>query len=1131
MTRHKRTIEQKFKAIVAMIVAIGLVTGFTLQDGTVYDAWSAPVMPEHTTHTCSGGTTEPYNDYGFDATDHWEICTVCGAESTHHALNFTTHYGHHTDDLDYPMCDDCGWYDTSVSGIACSYTYSYDPAVDIDGNPTTHTLICTQCGNYGGSESHTYVITPNAGTETHKNTCTLCTKSFDSACTMVYVNNGDGTHQAKCAGCNRDDKVSCTLDSDGLCDVCQHADKVAKDAAKAAAKTLYDTAKASYNWQDSYGNTSINDPTDSPAVWVTGLTPAEFSALVSLYNDMSTKYSALDSNLAVQGKVDDYMVSLPSMYGLLGAITYRMATPLADVLVKINVYEKGTTTPITDVSIKLTGSAHGNAVIKHGYNIVLDGGTATSQTGTSVILANDTFTVSQDGTAANGYKDLATGTYAFDTVYAGPDYFNIVSSAPSDVVVKASPDVLNIFIDPLPIVEVALVKSDAPGTPLTAGASIKLSDGIAASPDVEYNIGDRIVVGIPTGTGNISKSGKLIIIKSVQDITILEGTTPAGYDWGSGDSKFQASAADPTVLSKSGIATRHAVAGNKLTVQFTKIPVITAKFLEKTTNTALTGCSVKIQSDANPTQSAIFEPGDTIHVGTPVGGADISKTGTVITIKASTDYKVLSDIGPLYHENLQDETYKFRSDALGVLLLSGGAGTGDVAVTPPSELDFYFDKASTIKFTTSGDGHPDKTGLVITEKFGAKRSFTVASAASPSVELADGEYTVTTTNAAKGYKGATGTIKIVGGKVSSTDCKPACYYSADDTVEIKYTKSDNKLDDKKVYVYPKKSGKDAPDTEKSAIKDWSYVLQRYDGDKSDPTKDSDNWKTVISKLEPASGKDYAVIEGEKLSLGETYRIKMGDNSYAYFKLKSDGDIDPIKGNIATDDDGDDILLWLDEDSDDVIAIHKIAYADNSELAGAKLQLFKYTTTNSLLYGSSKSNSASSTVQASISDDDTNTNTTTTKKTTTTTKTKPTVATADVIEEWTSTNSAHLINISKLTKGETYTIREVSAPTGYSTPAYDFTFTYGTDGKITVKNNYASLLSANGNKIYLKNQTTAEAAANRPKTGDRSKVALWLDICIVMLGGLYLSGYGIFDAFTEKKKVKVVAKKKQVRKRK
>lgn len=1135
MIRHKRTIEQKFKAIVAMIVAMGLVSGFTLHDGTISDAWSATDFPEHTTHTCTGDITEAYNGYDSDSdsSEHWETCNVCGAESTHHALNFTSHYGHHTDGLDYPICDDCGWYDTSVSGIACSYRYSCDPVEDIDGNPTTHTLICTQCGVDGGSAPHnTPSPTPIEG-ECHEYTCSDCGYNYSAPCDPTYQMKDATHHSVRCIACGRDDTVKCDYDDDGFCKDCESEAIRRLDAAKSAVKELYDTAKTDHNWLDEYGNPGKED---EARLWLQNLSQADFEALFEKKQGFDTKYDELfditktETLDKVLEKMEEYMETIPSVYTLTELVepgnksTYPTPQP-----VTINIFEKDTSNPV-DAVLEITGTGVSpfKCDLKNGYTISLVSGATSKLTPgppTTLTLANDTYTITNK-TTANGYKPFESDDYKFTTDYSTSPYFSGLTNAPKDWVLKSpSAGVLNIYIEPLPEVKVELVKSDAPGTPLTSGATIKLTDNIISTP-IEYNPStDKIVVGTPS-SNNISKSGNVITIKSVENIEVLEGTTPSGYEWGTGDSIFQASATDPTVLIASGTANRHTVEENKLTVKFTKIPVITAKFLEKTTNTALTGCSVKLQSKTNPTQSVIFEPGDTIHVGTPTGGADISKAGTVVTIKAEAVISILSNIAPLYHENLENETFEFKSDAIGAITLSGGGGTGAVTSPTTSELDFFFDKAPTFKFTTIGDGAPSKTGLKITEKFGAKRTFTVDSATSPSVELADGEYSVTTTSAAKGYKSASGTFTIASGTVSSASgsYSGACEYKSDDTVNIKFTK-DDKIPDIKVYKYPKKDGKDEPDTKKDALKGWSYTVEMYDGDETTDEKvvkdtKSSNWDEVdkISVTSSAS-KDYDTLDTSKLTVESYYRIKTGTDTYAYFYINSDGTVKEVKGNIDTNDDGDEVYLWdddPDEDSDDVIAIHKVNNT-GTNLSGAHLQIYLYSDSNTLVYGSSSSSTNRSTSSS------------TTKAKTT--PAKPSVATNDVKFDWTTTDKAKVIDIGDLEKGKNYTLREVSAPSGYETPAYDFVFKYGTDGKLTIVRNYNGLLSVTGNKLVLKNLTPTEAAATRPKTGDHSKLALWLDICIVMLGGLYLSGYSIFESFTEKKKVKVVAKKKPHNRRK
>lgn len=1152
MIRHKRTIEQKFKAIVAMIVAMGLVSGFTLQDGTISDAWSAPDFPEHTTHTCTGDITEAYNGYDSDSdsSEHWETCSVCGAKSTHHALNFTSHYVHHTDGLDYQICDYCGWYDTSVSGIACMYRYSCDPVEDNDGNPTTHTLICTQCGVDGGSAPHNTPSPTSIEGECHEYTCSDCGYNYSAPCDPTYQMKDATHHSVRCIACGRDDTVECDYDDDGFCKDCESEAIRRLDAAKSAVKELYDTAKTKYNWLDEYGNPGKED---EARLWLQNLSQADFEALFEKKQGFDTKYYELfgitnaETLDKVLEKMEEYMMdTIPSVYTLTELVepgnrsTYPTPQP-----VTINIFEKDTSNPVDAVlEITGTGGAPFTCDLKNGYTISLVSGstsTLTQGSPTTLTLANDTYTITNK-TTANGYKPFKSDNYKFTTDYSTSPYFSGLTTAPKDWVLKSpSAEVLNIYIEPLPEVKVELVKSDAPGISLTSGASIKLMNGTTT---VEYNYGDKIVVGTPDGPDQISKDvvNKVITIAAASDITILEGTTPSGYEWGTGDSIFQASTAEPPVLTMSGDSSRHSVNGNTLNITFNKVAPteITIKQFKKSTTDAIATGSLKITD----TDSETWKPGDKIIVGEPADSKKISKSGDTITVKAGETYTVESDVAPLGFKKFTSHTFKVNSDGKAITMTS----VPDVFEADGDKgMKVYYEAGTDINLKASGNGKPDSYKYVIKDALGNVVTVDKDTGKYP---LGEGTYTLSATAAKAGYKVPSGTFKVKSdGKLDTAVTGDVSVDTGTTTVTLKYS-DDKDIDDVDFVKYPKKEKKDEPDTDKDKLTGWAYKLERYTGSKNDPTDDDDddNW-TDVATVKPSSttGTKYT-LDGEKIYTNTVYRLKETtapsgyekDSKYVYIKFDENGDPSLVSGKAAVDDN--EVQLYdvpEDEDSDDVIAIHKVNNT-GTNLSGAHLQIYLYSDSNTLVYGSSSSstssstsNTSSSTNSSTSSSTNSSTNRSTSSSTTKakTTPAKPSVATNDVKFDWTTTDKAKVIDIGDLEKGKNYTLREVSAPSGYETPAYDFVFKYGTDGKLTIVRNYNGLLSVTGNKLVLKNLTPTEAAATRPKTGDHSKLALWLDICIVMLGGLYLSGYSIFESFTEKKKVKVVAKKKPHNRRK
>ena len=91
---------------------------------------------------------------------------------------------------------------------------------------------------------------------------------------------------------------------------------------------------------------------------------------------------------------------------------------------------------------------------------------------------------------------------------------------------------------------------------------------------------------------------------------------------------------------------------------------------------------------------------------------------------------------------------------------------------------------------------------------------------------------------------------------------------------------------------------------------------------------------------------------------------------------------------------------------------------------------------------------------------------------------------NVIKEWVSTNEPHFIE-AKLIAGETYTLREITAPDGYNT-AEDIEFTVNDDGSVT--------------EVVMKDTKIITTVPNVP-TGDIGKsplgyIMLFLGLVIV-----------------------------------
>lgn len=1120
MIRHKRTIEQKFKAIVAMIVAMGLVSGFTLQDGTISDAWSLPVPGSHTTHTCTRkGPDTPYDVWWEENGQHQEKCSDCDDATTleDHDFSDTTLY----------------WYDD-----------------DVDARH--HIKVCAICG-FEDSELHNYDSPMFAADNKHVSVCKVCGKPYIVGCELYYVKKGAGEHYRKCRHCDRADVVLCNnpgnekLDADGFCEVCEPN----AIAAKNALKDLYDVAKASpYNWKDSFNDAQR-------LTWLNSLSDSAFAALEAKLDDFNTKTVLITDDEYDYGNIINYLddpandnkVAFATFLTNAIANNWRStppggATPLADPQsVTIKILDKNTGDPVDDAVLHITGTSttsNFNCDLKNNYTITLVSGTTSTITPgspTKLQLADDTYTISNQ-TTANGYKPFESDPYSFTTNFSTTPFFSALTNTPKDWVLKSpSPNVLNIYIEPLPKVEVELLKSDDTSHPLTSGASIKLKDG-GSEYEIYNPATDKVVVGTPNGATHIKKIGDIITILPDTDITVDKDTIPTGYEWVTGDYKFQVNAAGSLTVPTP--TANFLKSGNKLQVIFTKTApteITIKQFKTSTTTPELTTGSLEI---TNGTDKATWKPGNRIFIGDPGVGKTISQSSDgTITLKANTTgYTVSSDVAPFGYKKLAaSHTFDVSSDGKSITVTSA-AGVFEADGT--KGIKVFFDEGDEITLSGTGDGEPSSYKFRIKDSLG---NAVDVDKSTGKIKLGAGTYTLSANSAKSKYIAPSGTFTIdASGKVSAVS--GSVEKVSDTEVRLKF---DKKIPDIKVYKYPKKDGKDEPVIKKdNALNDWSYVVEQYVGDETTDekivkdTKDK-NWDEVDKvELKSTSSDKYDTLDAGKLTVGKYYRFKGKDGKYAYFYLKEDGTVKDLKGNIDTNDDGDEIYLWdddPDEDSDDVIAIHKVNNT-GTDLSGAHLQIYLYSDSNTLAYGSSSttssstsSSSSSSSNTSSSSSSSTNSSTSSSTTKAKTTPAKPSVATSDVKFDWTSSGKAKVIDIDKLEKGKNYTLREVSAPSGYETPAYDFVFKYGTDGKLSIVRNYNGLLSVTGNKLVLKNQTPTEAAATRPKTGDHSKLALWLDICIVMLGGLYLSGYSIFEAFTEKKKVKVVAKKKPNNRRK
>lgn len=183
-----------------------------------------------------------------------------------------------------------------------------------------------------------------------------------------------------------------------------------------------------------------------------------------------------------------------------------------------------------------------------------------------------------------------------------------------------------------------------------------------------------------------------------------------------------------------------------------------------------------------------------------------------------------------------------------------------------------------------------------------------------------------------------------------------------------------------------------------------------DGTVKDGAEALDSW---------VSGKESFHDFGSATKAGESYVLveTAAPDGYTYaenisFTVNADGTIKTDADKTTDKETGDDIYLVKDDVTK--VSIKKMDITGNNEVAGARLLL---------------------------KDKDGN-----------------------VIESWMSTTEAHVFE-QKLIAGETYTLTEVTAPSGYEVAA-DITFTVNKDGTVSVDGK-----AVDGNEIVMKDETT------------------------------------------------------------
>ncbi len=117
---------------------------------------------------------------------------------------------------------------------------------------------------------------------------------------------------------------------------------------------------------------------------------------------------------------------------------------------------------------------------------------------------------------------------------------------------------------------------------------------------------------------------------------------------------------------------------------------------------------------------------------------------------------------------------------------------------------------------------------------------------------------------------------------------------------------------------------------------------------------------------------------------------------------------------------------------------------------------------------------------------------------------------NVVEEWTSTKEAHVVE--GLKTGETYTLHETVAPEGYEITA-DATFTIDKDGKVTSTGTISKdgiLLVEDAKKAGpTPTQTVTPTPARTPKTGDDSPIGNLMWMLLLAMAGITAAGTGIY----------------------
>lgn len=100
----------------------------------------------HAAHNCIWST-------GYDASYHWEFCTICGAERGKTAHSYTDHWAKPLGDGIY----ECTYGNYSIRTCSCGYSYTYRKAcVNSNvyhgtGNRTVHYALCSTCGSWADS--------------------------------------------------------------------------------------------------------------------------------------------------------------------------------------------------------------------------------------------------------------------------------------------------------------------------------------------------------------------------------------------------------------------------------------------------------------------------------------------------------------------------------------------------------------------------------------------------------------------------------------------------------------------------------------------------------------------------------------------------------------------------------------------------------------------------------------------------------------------------------------------------------------------------------------------------------------------------------------------------------------------